>query len=182
MPFEKPIPFERSYWVDPSRLLAGEYPGSEDPATARRKLRSLLDAGIRTIVNLMEEHETNANGQPFAPYEPLVNAYSREIGATVTCLRFPVPDQGIPSYQRMEQIQQAIDESVERGHPVYVHCWGGKGRTGTAVGVYLIRKGLATRENFEEEIARLRANDPGGGRSPENARQTGFVRDFVAGI
>ena len=33
-----PLPFERSYWVIPGKLLAGEYPAAADPNEAYRKL------------------------------------------------------------------------------------------------------------------------------------------------
>ena len=34
----------------------------------------------------------------------------------------------------MTAILNAIDESMTAGKPVYVHCWGGAGRTGTVIG------------------------------------------------
>ena len=36
-----------TYWVDPGRLLAGEYPGHMSPETSRQKLMSYLDVGIK---------------------------------------------------------------------------------------------------------------------------------------
>ena len=36
-----PLPFERSYWVIPGKLLAGEYPAAADPDEAYRKLDGL---------------------------------------------------------------------------------------------------------------------------------------------
>ena len=38
------VPFNRSYWVIPGKLLAG-YPGSEDPAEEGRKLKRLIKVG-----------------------------------------------------------------------------------------------------------------------------------------
>ncbi len=35
------------YWVEPGLLLAGEYPGAWDEATARTKLGATLRTGIR---------------------------------------------------------------------------------------------------------------------------------------
>jgi hypothetical protein len=45
------------YWVYDDQLLAGDYPGDRDEATARQKLGDLLDASIRTFVDLTEAHE-----------------------------------------------------------------------------------------------------------------------------
>ena len=34
-----------------------------------------------------------------------------------------------------------IDQALAAGHTMYVHCWGGVGRTGTVVGCHLVRHG-----------------------------------------
>ena len=46
--------------------------------------------------------------------------------------------------------------SVERGNAVYVHCWGGIGRTGTVVGCWLVETGGAG-DDVLEAIKALRA-------------------------
>jgi hypothetical protein len=46
-------PIATSHWVAPA-LLAGTYPGSKDDAEARGKVQALLDAGVRTFVDLTE--------------------------------------------------------------------------------------------------------------------------------
>ena len=80
----------------------------------------------------------------------------------------------------MEQILDAIDRGIARGHAVYVHCWGGKGRTGTVVGCHLIRNNRATPDNFVDVIRELRGPDARTGASPENETQVQFVRTFCA--
>src|SRR5262245_49952915 len=49
------VPYPNTYWVRPGQFLAGEHPGdlSEDIVMAR--LSGLLEAGIRTFINLTEE-------------------------------------------------------------------------------------------------------------------------------
>ena len=54
-PHMQPIP--DSYWVAPQVLLAGEYPGARTEEEAREKLEALLDAGIRSFLDLTEAHE-----------------------------------------------------------------------------------------------------------------------------
>lgn len=51
------------------RLMAGAYPGDQDPEMHRAKVQGLVDEGIRVFVSLMEEGETNREGRDFAPYE-----------------------------------------------------------------------------------------------------------------
>ena len=50
-------PIEQSYWVEESRLLAGEYPGSYDSESARRHMDAFLEAGINTFIDLTQSHE-----------------------------------------------------------------------------------------------------------------------------
>lgn len=118
------VPFDRSYWVVPGRFLAGRYPGAKRPDEEGRKLRGLLDADIRTIVNLMEEHETNWQGAIFEPYEESIQILAEDRGIEVKCLRIPVPDVSTRSPSTMKQILDEIDTAIEHDRPVYVHCWG----------------------------------------------------------
>jgi hypothetical protein len=45
-------PIPNSYWVQPGRLLAGEYPGSMSRADAMERVQRLLAAGITSFVDL----------------------------------------------------------------------------------------------------------------------------------
>jgi hypothetical protein len=47
-------PTPSSYWVLPSRLLAGAYPGCQHPAEHQARVQTLIAAGIRLFINLME--------------------------------------------------------------------------------------------------------------------------------
>jgi protein-tyrosine phosphatase len=69
-----------------------------------------------------------------------------------------------------------IDRSLARDLPVYVHCWGGKGRTGTVVGCYLARHGIATGKSALDKINELRRNVPNWNEpSPETRQQCEMV-------
>ena len=65
----------------------------------------------------------------------------------------PIPDTGNPKPAQVESILDTIDTAIAAGRRVYVHCWGGIGRTGTIVGCYLVRHGL-TGDQALAEIAR----------------------------
>jgi len=177
-----PVPFLRSYWVRPGLLLAGAYPGSPDAARANEKLQGLLTAGIRTVVNLMEPDETDWNNQPFVPYGERLQELAEQQGLTVSVIRHPIPDQGITGIPEMRAILEDIDNSLRDNAPVYVHCWGGKGRTGTVVGCHLARHGIATGNQALDMITNLRRNDPKAHEpAPENELQCGFVREWEQG-
>ena len=175
-----PTPFPSSYWVIPGLLLAGEYPGDKDPRGARQKLNSLVEAGVRHIINLIEVDETDRSGKPFAVYDRVVADLAEEVRCSVTCERRSIKDLGITDPSRMSHTLRAIDEAIQDGKPVYVHCWGGVGRTGTVIGCFLMRHGMATRENVLEVIQRLRSHDPKAKRpSPETAAQVEFVTSWL---
>ena len=60
--------------------------------------------------------------------------------------RFAIIDRSIPMGEMMTTILDAIDKALIEGRNVYLHCWGGIGRTGTTVGCYLVRRGLTGKQ------------------------------------
>lgn len=166
-------PFDRAYWVIPNRLLAGAIPASPHPNEAREKLNALAETPIHAVINLMEAHEVNHEGTPFFDYAPVLH----ERGVVV--LRFPIRDVSIPTKAEMTVLLDTIDALHAEGKSVYVHCWGGIGRTGTVVGCYLIRHGLATPDNALEHIATLKQDSTLAHRtSPETPEQRTFVEEW----
>ena len=55
----------------------------------------------------------------------------------------------------MRAILDLIESAITAEAPVYVHCWGGIGRTGTVVCCWLVERGLSG-EQALVEIALLR--------------------------
>jgi len=174
-------PFEDAYWVEAGRLMAGAYPGEYEAALSERRLRGLVQCGIRTFITLMEAREESPDLRIEPAYGRALERVAQHQRVSVACQRFDIHDMSVPSREQMDAIQSAIEVSLADERPVYVHCWRGRGRTGTVVGAYLIRRGLATPENFVEVIAGLR---DGGvhlfpGPSPETDAQVDFVRDWA---
>lgn len=87
---EKTIPFERSYWVIPGQLMAGEYPAAPDDTESHNKLDGLIRAGIKTVINLTEEHERNQYGIPLLNYAPYLTSHGVEVH------RKPIRDVSVP--------------------------------------------------------------------------------------
>ena len=175
-------PFARSYWVIPGKLLAGCYPDTQNTDEAEQKLRALLNSGIRFIVNLMEVDEMDHGGSDFVPYEETFASLAQDLSISVACARHPIRDLSVPTNAGMIRILDEIDEAIYGGLPVYVHCWGGVGRTGTVVGCYLVRHQIATQSEVLDKIKHLRRNDPTASRySPETELQTQMVVSWEPG-
>jgi hypothetical protein len=170
-----PVPFPQSYWVVPGKLLAGYYPGDLDTLKMEKKLKRLLGAGIRYVINLMEENERKQR-DPFPSIEDALLRYAKRVGINITCVRRPIKDFTAPTPEYIRNILNEIDDAVSQGKGVYVHCWGGKGRTGTVVGCYLARHGYAQGQDVFDLIRKLRRNDPELYRpSPETPEQRDMV-------
>jgi protein-tyrosine phosphatase len=169
-------PTSSTYWVVDGLFLAGAYPGDPEPKKHEQKIQALLAAGVRLFVNLMEADETDHRGRRFVPYDNTV----RELCPDAECVRFPIQDLSVPSAEEMQTILDTIDESLGEERPVYVHCWGGVGRTGTVVGCWLLRHGLAEPANVLDTLLELRKQDQERGQrmSPETAAQQRFVKQW----
>ncbi|MFT5457472.1 MAG: protein-tyrosine phosphatase [Myxococcota bacterium] len=150
--------------------MAGEYPGSAVPAEVGPRLADLRAHGITGFVDLTEVGE-------LVPY----SAHPAMAGARYT--RVPIRDGGVPADgDILRRALHAIDAERAGGGTVYVHCWGGVGRTGLVIACWLVRHG-ATAEWALDEVQRLYATTPKVRRlprSPENDRQCAWVRRWAA--
>ncbi len=168
----QPVPFPGSYWILQGKLLAGEYPRTPSEKESVKKLESLLDAGITTCVDLTEKGEYGLLG-----YSELLATLAALREVSCKTVRIPIGDATAPSETTVRHIHSVIRENLTSGNTVYVHCWGGHGRTGTVAGTWLIENELSTRENAIETLAHLRGDMEGGGvPSPETGDQIRVVR------
>lgn len=171
---KKDRPIRNSYWVKRGRLAAGEYPGHRMSFRATEKILTLLEAGIDHFIDLTETAELK-------PYFRIVEKESRRLGLDVVWERHPIVDRSVPeSPEAMSKILDAIDSALYENKIVYVHCWGGVGRTGTTVGCWLVRHGLTG----EEALSRIAEWWQGmekiyyHPRSPETREQREYVRSW----
>jgi hypothetical protein len=129
-------PHANCYWLPGGRIMAGEYPGHDDPAVAEAKLRRILDYGIDSFVDLTEARDR------LRPYVDEVRQLGADRGMDVRYTQLSIRDMSVCTASHMTRILDHIDDEVRDGRVVYVHCWGGVGRTGTVVGCWFRRAGL----------------------------------------
>ena len=65
-----------------------------------------------------------------------------------------IEDYGAPSLEELDHAVNYISRQLDNGRPVMVHCSGGKGRTGTILAAYLIKKRIVM--NAYQAINKLR--------------------------
>jgi ADP-ribosylglycohydrolase len=167
-----------TFWVEEGRILAGPYPGAQTKGEAERKLRAFLKLGVTTFADLTEERDRLTR---LEPYSHLLKLIATEMGVTVTHLRLPIDDMDVPPPWRMRVILDAIRTAVDAGETVYVHCWGGVGRTGTVVGCWLREHGSPPETVLAEiEVLRAMTEKAKHRPAPENDRQRNFVTGWPA--
>ncbi len=190
------LPYPGTYWVVPGSLLAGAYPGSADAAEMERRLKALLDAGIRSVIYLVDEsaNEDDSDNadvgdqiepvQAFAPYEDRLEILAEERSEIIEIGRYTIDIGSASASEEMELILDAIDAEIDgSNHPTLVHCTNGNGYTGMVVGCYLARHGIATGKEALAMIRELRAANPAmpKAKSPENIVQERFVTRWKEG-
>lgn len=163
-----PQPIEYCYWVIPGKLLAGEYPRTPDEASSREKLARLTDAGVSAFIDLTEFDGRLAD-RHLEPYAHLLSGQSHE--------RFPIRDMSVPASADLTKAAlDVIDGHLAAGRTVYVHCWGGVGRTGTIIGCWLARHGEPGQAALDKLTELWQENPKSRSRrSPETEEQARYV-------
>jgi len=170
---DKPIP--ESYWVLPGKFLAGGYPiASVEEGLARDSLAAFIEAGIDSFFDLTRLGE-------LPPYLLLLQEEALHYGIPINYQRMTIQDKGLPAHEKMAALLDALDAALESGHKVYLHCWGGIGRTGTTVGCWLVRHGLSGSQALIRlnELYREAGQSRNFPRSPETDAQVNFILGWM---
>lgn len=164
-------PIPNSYWVEPGRLLAGEYPGALSTAEAVKRIEQFLKAGVTSFIDLTEEEEL----PPYAGLWPAV------VEQRIHHKRLSIRDHDVPeTAATVSRILDAIDAELAAGRTVYIHCRAGIGRTGTVVACYLMRRGLVCERALDrlQVLWKQCARSHSWPRTPETPEQLEFVQGW----
>ena len=166
-------PLNQSYYTGIPHVYAGEYPGDKYGEKAETKIRQMHHFSVRHFIDLTEEGELN-------PYAHLLSSDS-------THTRFPIRDVSVPD--SLDEVHRLIGKIMELSNRddgyVYIHCWGGVGRTGTFVGC-LLAEDMET-PTFDAVMKRLRCQFSEMPKSahrvtPETKEQETFIKEYIEGI
>lgn len=168
------FPIVNSYQVggEDSHFYAGEYPGvypgDKDNEKGMYKLLHLIHFGITHIIDLTEEG--------------IMKPYSQWLPDGVAHIRFPVEDVSVPeNTESVAGLLDTIDQILsDPRNKLYIHCYGGVGRTGTIVGCWIGRQC----GNYNEALNTLTdyfKQCPKSVRrvTPESAEQRAFIKRFI---
>ena len=188
-------------WLVPHHVLLGSYPGPrtvsylgqhEERERARQRIEQICGAAkVNTFVQLQLELPPQDAWSPvpgdrtneLAPYAADARA---ACGGDVTFIRFPIEDYSTArSLPALAQLVYSLADRIHSGNVVYIHCLGGRGRTGLLAACLL---GVLYEDvSAEEALDRVQAYfwtrsgkmDPGA-ISPETEEQREQVREFFA--
>jgi atypical dual specificity phosphatase len=126
------------------------------PSNLRKALETFKEAGIAVIVSLTE---TELSPAVLAEFD-------------VEYHHLPVRDFGAPTPEQIDRFVSTVQRARKAGVKTLVHCFAGRGRSGTMAACYLVSLGRSADEALDE----VRALRPGAIETPE---QEEAVRDYA---
>jgi atypical dual specificity phosphatase len=127
-----------------SWVIEGKLAGSGMPMNYSQFLW-VMTHGVKAIVTVREV--------------PLPSKwFSNGDGDDIDYFHLRVDDYGAPSLEEIDDIIDYIQQQISKKKPVMVHCAAGRGRTGTILAAYLIKKENLT---ANQAIKKIRSMRPG---------------------
>jgi len=163
----------KCYWVSEGFLAGATFDGWSQ-SEAMLNLKELSRVGIKVIVSL-------AGWDEFLLDPSQRGWLQQELEHRFTHYVFPIGDGQIPTGELAREILDTIDTELSRNRGVYVHCCGGRGRTGKIAGCWLARHGCGSGPEVLDAITALRRAALLDGSSPETEEQRFLVTSWRHG-
>lgn len=129
-----------------------------------------VEARSRTPSGWSTARSSTESTDPLTKYDRVLHELSDERGIETKHVRFGIRDLGIPRDKTLTtKVLTTIRDEITAGRPVYVHGWGGVGRTGTMIGCWLVEEGMSGPAAIDR-IAELRKHTPTGIARAEGCR------------
>jgi protein-tyrosine phosphatase len=185
-------------------FYAGAFPGDHNDEYNDENLITLLNSGFDTFVCMMTEYHPEAlerqwrNSENHLVVRPYMNDIKRilENKDQFPSLLDPVPQDIIFKHipiKDMKTIRDAdtlhaaleVVDLLKSGKKIYLHCWGGHGRTGVIVCLVLhLFCGLTAEQAFIycQHVHDLRENNCFGTESPQTNLQREQVKRIIRSL
>jgi protein-tyrosine phosphatase len=124
------------------------------------------EAGVQVVVSLLSDHETAELG--LKDEDRLANTNG------LSLINFPIDDYDVPSSENeLRQLVNQLEELLDRGQNIGVHCRAGIGRASVVVACLLVNHGEDSEVCFER-ISTVR-----GVKVPDTPAQRNWVGEFA---
>ena len=145
-------PTPESNWVIKGELLAGAFPGYVSDKENEEILTKILNCGVSTFVSLQKEYDNNnpeenwKNNIGLRPYFKDAEKMIKEKGSypnlntsveKLTLIHEPIKDCDTIDDNITIKLAKKLVKAIYDGEVIYLHCWGGHGRTGVILCIML---------------------------------------------
>jgi len=143
-----------------------------------KKIKSILSSGITTFVSLQTPEEIHR----FVPYKNVIDEClkSNPQFKQPKFVEFPIPDQFVAPTDKVFDFIEQLCVLLNAGENLYIHCWGGHGRTGTIIGCLIGRLyPISAQLALDLTSTYHHKRKPPKSRSPQGQRQCEQVKEVV---
>jgi len=145
-------PTPESNWVVKGKLIAGAFPGFTEDDKNEESLTHILNSGVTTFVCLQKEFDPDISEEAWRknyglrPYlkdvEKMIQSKERypKLATTIEKAAFvheKIRDCDVTDDATTLRLAKKLVKAIYDGEVIYLHCWGGHGRTGIIVCIML---------------------------------------------
>jgi hypothetical protein len=120
----------QSYTILNGKIICGSYPYDLNPHIGEKIIASLLEKGINVFIDLTETDEKTSEGIKLLQYETSLNDRAQYINISIN----------EESHRtNLIKVESMINELLQEGKKIFLHCRGGHYRTSLVCTYYLMQ-------------------------------------------